>query len=72
MMIFLSDSMAWRRSPGWSACLTVEPTWTDCLMVSLICLSRMQAVGHHNDGVEYSSVIVLQADELVGEPGNGV
>lgn len=41
MMIFLPLSMNFLRSPDASACPTVAPTWANCFMVSLICLSRI-------------------------------
>ncbi len=72
MMIFLPLSMNLRRSPERSAWPTVAPTWANCLMVSRICWSRMRRSVTTMTESKTHSVVLLQSDELVGQPSNGV
>ena len=72
MMIFLPASMALRRSPEWSACADRRADLGELLDGVRDLLVEDQAVGHHDDGVEHPLAVVLQADQLVGQPGDGV
>ena len=72
MMIFLPSSMNRRRSPECSAWPTVAPTWANCLIVSRICLSRIRRSVTTMIESKTGSSSFAQADQLVGEPGDGV
>ena len=41
---------------------TIEPTWANCLMVSLDLLVEHAAVGHHDNGVEHRLAVAFEAD----------
>ena len=72
MMIFLPLSMNLRRSPECSAWPTVAPTWANCLIVSRICWSRMRRSVTTMIESKTGAVVLAQADQLMGEPGDGV
>ena len=73
MMIFLpplEELSAGRRA--FSAWPTVADTWANCLIVFSNLLVQHLPVGDHDDRVEPRLAAVLQADELMRQPGDGV